>query len=56
MSDEVHTQLQELPDQWNSTTKLALNVKQAVAPLQVNNSTLLDVVNLIMCHLDNIDF
>ena len=35
MSDEVHTQLQELPDQWSNTTKLALTVKQAVAPLQV---------------------
>ena len=35
MSEEVHLQLQELPEQWNNTKKLAVTVKQAVAPLQV---------------------
>lgn len=36
----MHTQLQELPDQWSATTKLALTVKQAVAPLQQNEVAL----------------
>ena len=35
MSEEVHMQLQELPEQWNNSKKLAVTVKQAVAPLQV---------------------
>jgi len=35
MSEEVHLLLQELPEQWNNTKKLAVTVKQAVAPLQV---------------------
>ncbi|XP_072167681.1 dynein beta chain, ciliary [Diadema setosum] len=36
MSEEVHTQLQELPEQWNNTKKIAITVKQQVAPLQAN--------------------
>ncbi|XP_077979817.1 dynein beta chain, ciliary-like [Glandiceps talaboti] len=36
MPDEVHTQLQELPEQWNNTKKIAITVKQQVAPLQAN--------------------
>ena len=36
MSEEVHLQLQELPEQWNNTKKLAVTVKQSVAPLQVS--------------------
>ncbi|MGH0132249.1 UNVERIFIED_CONTAM: hypothetical protein FKN15_049486 [Acipenser sinensis] len=36
MPDEVHTQLQELPEQWNNMKKIALQVKQNVAPLQSN--------------------
>ncbi|KAK3590847.1 hypothetical protein CHS0354_024585 [Potamilus streckersoni] len=34
MPDEVHLQLQELPEQWNNTKKIAITVKQQVAPLQ----------------------
>nr|P39057.1 RecName: Full=Dynein beta chain, ciliary [Heliocidaris crassispina]BAA00827.1 dynein beta-heavy chain [Heliocidaris crassispina] len=36
MSEEVHTQLQELPEQWNNTKKIAITIKQQVAPLQAN--------------------
>ncbi|KAI8492613.1 Dynein heavy chain 9, axonemal, partial [Branchiostoma belcheri] len=36
MSEEVHTQLQELPEQWNNSKKVAIQVKQQVAPLQAN--------------------
>ena len=28
--------LQELPEQWNNTKKLAISIKQQVAPLQAN--------------------
>ncbi|CAK8695850.1 unnamed protein product [Clavelina lepadiformis] len=41
MSEEVHLQLQELPEQWNNTRKLAVTVKQAVAPLQANEVTII---------------
>ncbi|KAK7573934.1 hypothetical protein V9T40_011125 [Parthenolecanium corni] len=34
LSEEVNVLLQELPEQWNNTKKIALNVKQLVAPLQ----------------------
>lgn len=34
MPEEVHTQLQELPEQWNNSKKIAVTVKQQVAPLQ----------------------
>ncbi|GAB1599188.1 dynein beta chain, ciliary [Argonauta hians] len=40
MPEEVHTQLEELPERWNNTKKIAITVKQQVAPLQaseVNN-------------------
>lgn len=30
----MHQQLQELPEQWNNTKKIAITVKQQVAPLQ----------------------
>ncbi|XP_070581054.1 dynein beta chain, ciliary-like isoform X2 [Ptychodera flava] len=36
MPEEVHTQLQELPEQWNNSKKIAITVKQQVAPLQAN--------------------
>ncbi|GFN78401.1 dynein heavy chain 9, axonemal, partial [Plakobranchus ocellatus] len=39
MPDEVHVQLQELPEQWNNTKKIAITVKQQVAPLQANEVT-----------------
>ena len=32
--EEVNVLLQELPDQWANTKKLAMTVKQQVAPLQ----------------------
>lgn len=32
----MHQQLQELPEQWNNTKKIAITVKQQVAPLQTN--------------------
>lgn len=34
ISEEVNVLLQELPEQWNNTKKLAQTVKQQVAPLQ----------------------
>ncbi|KAK3091630.1 hypothetical protein FSP39_021358 [Pinctada imbricata] len=34
MPEEVHQQLQELPEQWNNTKKISIQVKQQVAPLQ----------------------
>ncbi|XP_062482469.1 dynein axonemal heavy chain 17 isoform X3 [Pezoporus occidentalis] len=34
MSEKVYLQLQELPEQWDSTKRLCLQVKQKVAPLQ----------------------
>ncbi|XP_062567134.1 dynein beta chain, ciliary-like [Saccostrea cucullata] len=36
LPEEVHQQLQELPEQWNNTKKIAITVKQQVAPLQAN--------------------
>jgi dynein heavy chain len=36
LPDCVHFQLQELPEQWNNVKKMAVLVKQAVAPLQAN--------------------
>lgn len=36
MSEEVHQQLQELPEQWNNVKKQGVMVKQQVAPLQAN--------------------
>ena len=36
MPEEVHMQLQELPEQWNNTKKIAITTKQQVAPLQAN--------------------
>jgi dynein heavy chain len=38
MSDEVHQQLQELPEQWNSVKKQSVVVKQDVAPLQTTEA------------------
>ena len=34
MPEEVHLQLQELPEQWKNTKKIAITIKQQVAPLQ----------------------
>ncbi|XP_012283270.1 dynein beta chain, ciliary [Orussus abietinus] len=36
--EEVNVQLQELPEQWFNTKKLALTVKQQVAPLQAGRT------------------
>ncbi|KAM9001324.1 dynein axonemal heavy chain 17 [Sarcophilus harrisii] len=36
MPEEIHTKLQELPEQWTQTKKVAIQVKQNVAPLQAN--------------------
>ncbi|KAB1266021.1 Dynein heavy chain 17; axonemal [Camelus dromedarius] len=41
MPEEVHTKLQELPEQWTNTKKLAIQVKQNVAPLQANEVSIL---------------
>ncbi|XP_027547622.1 dynein heavy chain 9, axonemal [Neopelma chrysocephalum] len=38
---EVHQQLEELPEKWNHVKKLALAVRQHVAPLQANEMTAL---------------
>ncbi|XP_041102237.1 dynein heavy chain 11, axonemal-like [Polyodon spathula] len=34
MPDQVYTQLEELPEKWNNTKKIAVSVKHEVAPLQ----------------------
>ncbi|NWW98330.1 DYH17 protein, partial [Caloenas nicobarica] len=36
MPEEIHLQLQELPERWDGTKKLALRAKQNAAPLQAN--------------------
>uniref|UniRef100_A0A8C3CT99 Dynein axonemal heavy chain 17 n=1 Tax=Cairina moschata TaxID=8855 RepID=A0A8C3CT99_CAIMO len=36
MPEEIHLQLQELPEHWDNTKKLSFRVKQNVAPLQTN--------------------
>ncbi|XP_076154706.1 dynein axonemal heavy chain 17-like isoform X2 [Alosa pseudoharengus] len=36
LPDEVHAQLQDLPEHWNNVKKSALQVKQNVAPLQAH--------------------
>ncbi|NWU53608.1 DYH17 protein, partial [Dromas ardeola] len=36
MPEEIHLQLQELPERWDGTKKLCLRVKQSAAPLQAN--------------------
>ncbi|XP_077110730.1 dynein axonemal heavy chain 9 isoform X2 [Ranitomeya variabilis] len=41
LSDEVYKQLEELPEKWNNIKKMAVTVKQQVAPLQANEVTLL---------------
>ncbi|NXI55558.1 DYH17 protein, partial [Chloroceryle aenea] len=38
MPEEIHLQLHELPEHWDSTKKLCLRVKQNVAPLQANEA------------------
>ncbi|NXY46192.1 DYH9 protein, partial [Ceuthmochares aereus] len=39
LPEEVYKQLEELPEKWNSVKKLAVAVKQHVAPLQANEMT-----------------
>ncbi|XP_021937393.1 dynein beta chain, ciliary isoform X2 [Zootermopsis nevadensis] len=39
LPEEVNVLLQELPEQWNNTKKIALTVKQQVAPLQATEVT-----------------
>ncbi|XP_054988433.1 dynein axonemal heavy chain 17 [Sorex araneus] len=41
LPEEAHVKLQELPEQWTATKKLALQVKQNVAPLQANEVSIL---------------
>ncbi|NXD86338.1 DYH9 protein, partial [Halcyon senegalensis] len=41
LPEEVHKQLEELPEKWNDIKKLAGAVKQHVAPLQANEMTVL---------------
>ncbi|XP_069339031.1 dynein axonemal heavy chain 17 [Eulemur rufifrons] len=41
MPEEIHLKLQELPEQWTNTKKLAIQVKQNVAPLQANEVNIL---------------
>uniref|UniRef100_A0A5G2QUI5 Dynein axonemal heavy chain 17 n=1 Tax=Sus scrofa TaxID=9823 RepID=A0A5G2QUI5_PIG len=41
MPEETHLKLQELPEQWTHTKKLAIQVKQNVAPLQANEVSIL---------------
>ncbi|GAB5581369.1 dynein axonemal heavy chain 17 isoform X1 [Prionailurus iriomotensis] len=41
MPEETHVKLQELPEQWTNTKKLAIQVKQNVAPLQANEVNIL---------------
>ncbi|KAG8542256.1 hypothetical protein GDO81_027097, partial [Engystomops pustulosus] len=39
LPDEVYKQLEELPEKWNNIKKMAITVKQHVAPLQANEVT-----------------
>ncbi|NWI85455.1 DYH9 protein, partial [Pitta sordida] len=41
LPQEVHQQLEELPEKWNQVKKLAVAVRQHVAPLQANEMTVL---------------
>ncbi|XP_062448100.1 dynein axonemal heavy chain 9 [Rhea pennata] len=41
LPEEVHKQLEELPEKWNNIKKLAIAVKQHVAPLQANEMTVI---------------
>ncbi|XP_008590720.1 PREDICTED: dynein heavy chain 17, axonemal-like [Galeopterus variegatus] len=41
MPEEIHLKLQELPEQWTNTKKLAMQVKQNAAPLQANEVNIL---------------
>ncbi|XP_040604010.1 dynein heavy chain 17, axonemal [Mesocricetus auratus] len=41
MPEETHLKLQELPEHWTNTKKLAIQVKQNVAPLQANEVNIL---------------
>ncbi|XP_064890574.1 dynein axonemal heavy chain 9 isoform X4 [Columba livia] len=41
LPEEVYKQLEELPEKWNNIKKLAIAVKQHVAPLQANEMTIL---------------
>ncbi|ETE67846.1 Dynein heavy chain 9, axonemal, partial [Ophiophagus hannah] len=38
---DVYRQLEELPEKWNNVKKLAINMKQQVAPLQANEVAIL---------------
>nr|XP_032639292.1 dynein heavy chain 11, axonemal isoform X5 [Chelonoidis abingdonii] len=41
MSDQVYVQLEELPEKWNTTKKIAASMKHEVAPLQTSEVTLI---------------
>uniref|UniRef100_A0A8C5LC16 Dynein axonemal heavy chain 17 n=1 Tax=Jaculus jaculus TaxID=51337 RepID=A0A8C5LC16_JACJA len=41
MPEEIYLKLQELPEKWTNTKKLAIQVKQNVAPLQANEVNIL---------------
>jgi len=41
LSEETHSLLQELPEKWNNTKKIAVTVKQQVAPLQATEVSII---------------
>ncbi|KAM9209454.1 dynein axonemal heavy chain 9 [Dugong dugon] len=41
LPDTIYKQLEELPEKWNNIKKMAITVRQQVAPLQANEVTLL---------------
>ncbi|XP_031759446.1 dynein heavy chain 11, axonemal [Xenopus tropicalis] len=41
LPDQIYVQLEELPEKWNHTKKLAVSVKHDVAPLQISEVTLI---------------
>uniref|UniRef100_A0A8C8VJF2 Dynein axonemal heavy chain 11 n=1 Tax=Pelusios castaneus TaxID=367368 RepID=A0A8C8VJF2_9SAUR len=41
MPDRVHVQLEDLPEKWNTTKKIAVSIKHEMAPLQTSEVTLI---------------
>ncbi|XP_074840744.1 dynein axonemal heavy chain 11 isoform X2 [Carettochelys insculpta] len=41
MPDQVYVQLEELPEKWNTTKKIAASIKHEVAPLQTSEVTVI---------------
>jgi dynein heavy chain, axonemal len=51
--EEVNVLLQELPEQWNNTKKLAVTVKQQVAPLQATEVvSIRNRISNFDCHIN----